>query len=71
VIEVRDMLSVLSVHGVERRMGALAGVERVTVDFAGAPSPRAMTKRNSLLPTPSRTYAKADTSLQANRTPSQ
>ena len=35
VIEVRDMLSVLSVVGVEKRIGAVPGVESVTVDYAG------------------------------------
>lgn len=35
VIEVRDMLSVLSVDGVESRFGEVPGVESVTVDFAG------------------------------------
>ncbi len=34
VIEVRDMLSVLSVLGVEKRIGAVPGVESVTVNFA-------------------------------------
>ena len=34
VIEVRDMLSVLSVAGVEQRIGKVPGVESVTVNFA-------------------------------------
>ena len=34
VIEVHDMLSVLSVLGVEKRIGAVPGVESVTVNFA-------------------------------------
>ncbi len=34
VIEVRDMLSVLSVVGVEKRIGDVPGVESVTVNFA-------------------------------------
>ena len=34
VIEVRDMLSVLSVLGVEERIGEVPGVESVTVNFA-------------------------------------
>ncbi|OYZ23560.1 MAG: hypothetical protein B7Y39_04435 [Bdellovibrio sp. 28-41-41] len=34
VIEVRDMLSVLSVIGVEKIIGKVAGVESVTVNFA-------------------------------------
>jgi Cu2+-exporting ATPase len=34
VIEVRDMLSVLNVSGVEKRIGEVPGVESVTVDFA-------------------------------------
>jgi Cu2+-exporting ATPase len=34
VIEVRDMLSVLSVRGVETRIGEVPGVESVTVNFA-------------------------------------
>ncbi len=34
VIEVRDMLSVLSVLGVEKRMGEVPGVESVTVNYA-------------------------------------
>jgi Cu2+-exporting ATPase len=34
VIEVRDMLSVLNVAGVEKRIGEVPGVESVTVDFA-------------------------------------
>jgi copper chaperone CopZ len=34
VIEVHDMLSVLSVTGVENRIGEVAGVESVTVNFA-------------------------------------
>jgi len=34
VIEVRDMLSVLSVEGVEKRIGEVPGVESVTVNFA-------------------------------------
>ena len=34
VMEVRDMLSVLSVSGVEERIGKVAGVESVTVNFA-------------------------------------
>jgi len=34
VIEVRDMLSVLSVTGVEKRIGDVPGVESVTVNFA-------------------------------------
>ena len=36
VIEVRDMLSVLSVSGVEERIGKVPGVESVTVNFAAA-----------------------------------
>ena len=34
VMEVRDMLSVLSVQGVEERIGDVPGVESVTVNFA-------------------------------------
>jgi copper chaperone CopZ len=34
VIEVRDMLSVLSVLGVEERIGQVPGVESVTVNYA-------------------------------------
>ena len=34
VMEVRDMLSVLSVEGVEKRVGEVPGVESVTVNFA-------------------------------------
>ena len=34
VIEVRDMLSVLSVVGVEKRIGEVPGVKCVTVNFA-------------------------------------
>ena len=34
VIEVRDMLSVLSVQGVEDRIGEVPGVESVTVNFS-------------------------------------
>jgi Cu2+-exporting ATPase len=34
VIEVHDMLSVLSVDGVEERLGAVPGVESATVNFA-------------------------------------
>ena len=34
VIEVHDMLSVLSVDGVEQRIGEVPGVESVTVNFA-------------------------------------
>ena len=34
VIEVRDMLSVLSVDGVEKRIGEVPGVESVTVNFS-------------------------------------
>jgi copper chaperone CopZ len=34
VIEVRDMLSVLSVDGVEKRIGDVPGVESVTVNYA-------------------------------------
>ena len=34
VIEVHDMLSVLSVDGVERRIGEVPGVESVTVNYA-------------------------------------
>ena len=34
VIEVRDMLSVLSVQGVETRIGDVPGVESVTVNYA-------------------------------------
>ena len=34
VIEVHDMLSVLSVLGVEKRIGEVRGVESVTVDYA-------------------------------------
>jgi len=34
VIEVRDMLAVLSVPGVEERIGNVPGVESVTVNFA-------------------------------------
>jgi copper chaperone CopZ len=33
-IEVKDMLSVLSVAGVEERIGEVSGVESVTVNFA-------------------------------------
>ena len=36
VMEVRDMLSVLSVPGVEERIGKVPGVESVTVNFAAA-----------------------------------
>ena len=35
VIEVHDMLSVLSVDEVEKRIGEVPGVESVTVNFAG------------------------------------
>ena len=34
VIQVRDMLSVLSVQGVEERIGEVPGVESVTVNYA-------------------------------------
>jgi Cu2+-exporting ATPase len=34
VIEVRDMLSVLSVLGVEKRIGGVPSVESVTVNYA-------------------------------------
>ena len=34
VVEVHDMLSVLSVDGVEKRIGEVPGVESVTVNFA-------------------------------------
>ncbi len=34
VIEVRDMLSVLSVLGIEKKIGEVPGVESVTVNFA-------------------------------------
>ncbi len=34
VIEVRDMLSVLSVSGVEKRIGEVPGVKSVTVNHA-------------------------------------
>ena len=34
VMEVRDMLSILSVPGVEERIGKVPGVESVTVNFA-------------------------------------
>ena len=34
VMEVRDMLSVLSVSGLEERIGKVAGVESATVNFA-------------------------------------
>ena len=34
VMEVRDMLSVLSALGVERRIGEVPGVESVTVNYA-------------------------------------
>ena len=34
VMDVRDMLSVLSVAGVEQRIGEVPGVESVTVNFA-------------------------------------
>ena len=34
VMEVKDMLSVLSVVGVEKRIGEVPGVESVTVNFA-------------------------------------
>ena len=34
VVEVHDMLSVLSVDGVEQRIGEVPGVESVTVNFA-------------------------------------
>ena len=34
VLEVHDMLSVLSVHEVEKRIGAVPGVDSVTVNFA-------------------------------------
>ena len=34
VIEVKDMLSVLSVDGVEERIGKVSGVESVTLNFA-------------------------------------
>ena len=36
VIEVRDMLSVLSVQGVEERIGDVPGVQSATVNFAAA-----------------------------------
>ena len=35
VVEVRDMLSVLSVDEVEKRIGEVPGVDSVTVNFAG------------------------------------
>ena len=34
VIEIRDMLSVLSVDGVEERIGKVVGVESVTLNYA-------------------------------------
>ncbi|MEQ1802594.1 MAG: cation transporter [Gammaproteobacteria bacterium] len=34
IIEARDMLSVLSVQGVEKRIGEVPGVESVTVNYA-------------------------------------
>ena len=34
VIEVRDILSVLSILGVEKRIGEVPGVESVTVNYA-------------------------------------
>ena len=34
VIEVRDMLSVLSTLGVEKRIGEVSGVESVAVNYA-------------------------------------
>ena len=34
IIEVRDMLSLLSVAGVEKRIGEVPGVKSVTVNFA-------------------------------------
>ena len=34
VMEVHDMLSVLSVDGVEKRIGKVPGVESVTVNYA-------------------------------------
>ena len=34
VIEVHDMLSMLSVSGLETRIGAIPGVESVTVNYA-------------------------------------
>ena len=34
VMEVHDMLSVLSVHGVEKRIGEVPGVESATVNYA-------------------------------------
>jgi Cu2+-exporting ATPase len=34
VIEVRGMLSALSAHGVEKRIGKVPGVESVTVNYA-------------------------------------
>ena len=34
VIEVRGMLSALSAHGVEKRIGKVRGVESVTVNYA-------------------------------------
>jgi Cu2+-exporting ATPase len=36
VLSIRDMLSVLSVAGVEKRIGEVPGVESVTVDFDAA-----------------------------------
>lgn len=36
VIDVRDMLSVLDVAGIEKRIGTVGGVESVTVNFAAA-----------------------------------
>jgi Cu2+-exporting ATPase len=34
VIEVRGMLSALSAHGVEKRIGKVPGIESVTVNYA-------------------------------------
>ena len=67
VIDVRDMLSVLSVLGVEQRIGEVPGVERVTVNTLLEAPQCAMMNPDSKSGISNRTCAKAH--MRPPRTP--
>ncbi len=69
VIEGRDMLSVLTVLEVEKRIGKVPGVESVTVNYAtgSATAQCATTKSDSKSPISKRSCTNAGISLQAKK----
>ena len=63
VMEVRDMLSVLSVPGVEKRIGEVPGVESVTVNYAAGNATVRYDETRLISPISRPAFAKTDMSL--------